>query len=90
MPAVLAELKARAVEGAVQQQAANEPDPGGRFRLFFTMPSESGVAAFEERGYATLEEAKDVVLPAGCVKIGIPTPGGWLSHQLPFGWSSPH
>ncbi len=90
MPAVLAELKARAVEGAVQQQAANEPTPGGRFRLFFAMPSESGVTALDERGYATLEEAKHAELPAGSVKIGIPTQDGWWSHQLPFGWSGPH
>ena len=90
MPAVLAELKARVLEMAVQQQAANEPTPGGRFRLFFAMPAQSGFPSLEERGYATLDEAKNAQLPDGCVKIGIPTQGGWWRHQIPFGWSGPH
>jgi hypothetical protein len=76
MPAVLAELKARAVEGAVQQQLAQQPTEGGRFRLFFLVPSASGNASIEERGFATLDEAKTAELPVGCVKIGIPTMGG--------------
>lgn len=86
LPGVLAALKARALEMAVQQQAANQPTPGGLFRLFFTAP---GVPSLEERACATLDEAKSVELPEGCVKIAIPTQGGWWRYQAPFGWSGP-
>jgi len=89
MPMVLAELKARAVESAVQQQLSRQPTEGGRFRLFFSMPNASGNASIEERGYSSLDDAKNAELPDGCVKIGIPTMGGWWRHQIPFGWSGP-
>lgn len=88
-PAVLAELEAQAVQSAVQHQLAQQPTDGGRFRLFFSMPNASGNASLEERGYATLDEAKNAELPDGCVKIGIPTRGSYWQHQIPLGWSGP-
>ncbi len=90
MPGVLAALKASAVEMPVQLQASNEPTPGGRFRLFFTAPNGSDTPSLEERGFATLDEAKNAQLPDGCVKIGIPTQSGWWRHQIPFGWTGPY
>lgn len=85
---VLHDLKISAFEGLMPLVAGRAPTAGGRVRLFFSKPGANGVAELAERTYATIEEAKDAELPAGCVKIGIPQRDGtWMKFQEPFGWS---
>lgn len=64
----------------------DRPVPSRPFRLFYIKPQGSLVPELAEQTYATLDEAKDVLLPEGCVKIGIPVDGNWLTYKASFGW----
>lgn len=87
LPAMLAQLQARAAVAVEQWWCSGPPQDG--FRLFFTRPQSGGVSELVDRRFRTLNEAKDAQLPTGWVKVGIPLGDGWLHYQDQFGWQGP-
>ena len=85
LPIISAELHARAAT-ALEPWLSDNPQP---FRLFWSQPQPSGVAAVKEKAVATLEAAMNAELPGGATPIGIASAKGWHTFQRPFGWQSP-